>query len=339
MDAQGNIVIKWPLKRFGDGGVQWTAPDIPGYVFTHDPACADYDWLVVYDEFPFGSGGTIVKGREKLSCQREHTLLLTQEPACLKYYGKAYTHQFGHLLTTRPQEAEHHPHYHFGQGYYIPCIGKPLDACRLPPAAKTQLISAVCSAKAMKHTQHWQRCNLVRHLAKSISDFDWFGYGVKFIDRKCDGLDAYKYHVAMENVILPGHWTEKISDALLCECLPFYAGDPDVGKVLPSESFIPIPLDDPREAERIIRTAIADNEYEKRLPAIREAKRLILEKYNTFQQIVSVIREVQGEESVRPLQPTERQQYIESRHRLRGHPSEALAALRWHIAKGIRNLL
>ena len=109
--------------------------------------------------------------------------------------------------------------------------------------------------------------------------------------------------------------------------------------MLPSESFIPIPLDDPQEAERIIRAAIADNEHEKRLPAIREAKRLILEKYNTFQQIVSVIREVQGEESVRPLQPTERQQYIESQHRLRGHPSEALAALRWHIAKGIRNLL
>lgn len=339
MDAQGNIVIKWPLKRLGDGGVQWKAPDIPGYVFTHDPACEDYDWLVVYDEFPFGSGGTIIKGREQLRCPREHTLLLTQEPVCLKYYGKAYTHQFGHLLTTRPREAERHPHYHFGQGYYIPCIGKPLSDCEHPAMAKTKLISAVCSAKAMKHTQHWQRCNLVRHLAKRIPEFDWFGYGVKFIDRKCDGLDAYKYHVAMENVILPGHWTEKISDALLCECLPFYAGDPDVGKVLPPESFIPIPLDDPQEAEQIIRAAIADNEYERRLPAIREAKRLILEKYNTFQQIVSVIREVQGEEPVRPLQPSERQQHIESRHRLRVRPSEALAALRWHIAKGVRNLL
>lgn len=339
MNARNEIVIKWPLKRLGNGGVQWQAPEIPGYVFTHDPACADYDWLVVYDEFPFGSGGTIRNGVERLRCPRSHTLLLTQEPVCLKYYGKAYTHQFGQLLTTRPWEAEKHTHYHFGRGYYIPCVGKSLDDCRRSPGEKTRLISAVCSAKAMKHTQHWQRCSLVRYLAGAIQDFDWFGYGVKFIDRKCDGLDAYKYHVAMENIILPGHWTEKISDALLCECLPFYAGDPDVGKVLPPASFIPIPLDNPREAERIIRAAIADNEYEKRLPAIREAKRLILEKYNTFQQIVSVIREVQGEETDGPSQPMAEKASIESRHRLRWHLGEAFAALRWHIAKDVRNLL
>ena len=31
------------------------SPDIeycPGYIFAYDPSCADYDWLVVYDEMP-----------------------------------------------------------------------------------------------------------------------------------------------------------------------------------------------------------------------------------------------------------------------------------------------
>ena len=334
LDPKKEIVIKWPLKDGGDGGDMWRAPAIPGYRFTHDCSCENYDWLVVYDEFPFGSHGTIENGRELLRCPREHTILLTQEPECLKRYGKLYTHQFGHLITTRPWEAERHPHYHKGVGYYIPCVGRPYDELKLPAPDKTKLISAVCSAKAMKHTQHWQRCNLVRHLAKSISGFDWYGYGVKFIDRKCDGLDAYKYHVAMENVILPGHWTEKISDALLCECLPFYAGDPELGKVLPQESFIPIPLDNPKEAERNICLAIASNEYEKRREAILEAKRLILKEYNLYSQIIAVIEsagDVVCEED-------RAKQSIESRHRLRREPKEALLSGWWNLKRELRNL-
>lgn len=330
MDENGNIVIKWPLKRLGDGGYQWEAPHIPGYVFTHDPACESYDWLVVYDEFPFGSGGTIVKGREKLACPREHTILLTQEPAALKHYGRRYTHQFGHLITSRPWEVEKHPYYHLGQGYYITCRGESWAETitkTLPP--KTQLISAVCSAKAMKHTQHWQRYTLVKHLAEKIDGFVWCGYGVKFIDRKRDAIDEFKYHVAMENIIAPGHWTEKISDALMSECLPFYAGDPEITKVLPKDCFIPIPLDNPEEAERIIKEAIANNEYEKRLPAIREAKKLIIEKYNTFSQIVKVIEEAKNA----PIAAVKGPQYIESRHRLRWYSDEMFAALKHHLKR------
>ena len=35
----------------------------PGYVFTEDPSCADYDWLVVYDELPGEDLGTTVRSR------------------------------------------------------------------------------------------------------------------------------------------------------------------------------------------------------------------------------------------------------------------------------------
>lgn len=331
MTAQGDIVIKWPLKKFGGDNRMWEAPAIPGYVFTHDPSCCNYDWLFVYDEFPFGSGGTIIKGCERLRCPRECTLLATQEPECIKYYGKAYTHQFGHLLTTRPYSAERHPHYHFGQGYYIPNVGRPFETYGKALPKKTRLVSAVCSSKAMRHTQHWQRCRLVRHLAATIPGFDWFGYGVKYLEKKCDAMDEYKYHVAVENAILPGHWTEKIWDALVCECLPFYAGDPEITKVLPKDCFIPIPIDDPEEAERIIKAAIADDEYEKRLPAILAAKKVLLEKYNTFAQVISIIEGAKGQ----PIdeEALKHPQYIVSRHRLRRNPLVALDDLRWHIGK------
>ena len=49
------------------------------YEFVYDPACRDYDWLVVFDELPVAC--------EELACPREHTILCTWvgsgwHPAC-----------------------------------------------------------------------------------------------------------------------------------------------------------------------------------------------------------------------------------------------------------------
>ena len=62
-----------------------------GHEFVYDPACTDYDWLVVYDELP--------ASRERLRCPRERTILCTWEPVSIKSYSRAYTRQFGHLRT------------------------------------------------------------------------------------------------------------------------------------------------------------------------------------------------------------------------------------------------
>src|SRR5690606_12128399 len=64
--------------------------------------------------------------------------------------------------------------------------------------------------------------------------------------------------------------------------LPFYCGCPNATDYFPAESFIPIDLKDAEGAARIIRDAILNNEYEKRLPAIIEARRRVLVEYNFF---------------------------------------------------------
>lgn len=253
-----------------------------GYVFTNDAACRDYDWLVVYDE--------LKNPYEDLACPHERTILATCEPTSIKSYSRAFTRQFGHLLTNRPPSAEAHPHYHLGRGYYQGFTGRsyPEDASAvLPP--KTKTISAVCSSKCMRHTRHYDRVRLIRALSQALPELEWFGHGVRDFARKCEVMDGYKYHVAVENHIAPHHWTEKLSDAFLCECLPFYAGAPDLAEDFPAESFITIPIDDPAEAVRIVTEAIRAGEYEKRRDAILEAKRLILKKYNFWEQVVGVI--------------------------------------------------
>ena len=260
----------------------------PGYVFTEDPACIDYDWLVVYDELPGEDMGTCRNGAEPLRCPRERTILATWEPVSVKLYSRAYTRQFGHLLTNRPFEAERHPHPFLGRGYYRWFCGHSIDELARSPV-KTRSVSAVCSSKQMRRTKHHARFRLVSMLAAEIPELDWFGKGVRPLLNKYEALDPYRYHVAVENHIGAHHWTEKLADAFLCECLPFYAGDPAIGEVFPDESLIRLPIDDPREAVRIVRSAVAADEYSRRRDAVLEAKRLVLTRYNFWDQVIELI--------------------------------------------------
>lgn len=280
METVKQVVVKVLQKtgRFSDPRPYAYSP---GYVFTHDPDCCEYDWLVVYDEF---------ERPETLRCPRERTILATWEPVSIKGYSRAYTRQFAHLLTNRPPEAERHPGYHLGRGYFYWFNDRDFrENATVAIPEKTKLISAACSSKRMRRTRHFARYALVEALANAIPGFDWFGHGVRGFERKYEVLDPYRYHVAVENHIGAHHWTEKLADALLCECLPFYAGDPAIAEALPADCLIPIPIDDPAAAVRIVKEAIAGNEYEKRRGAILEAKRLILAKYNFWAQVIEVI--------------------------------------------------
>lgn len=262
----------------------------PGYVFVYDPSCDDYDWLVVYDEMPTESVGTIRRGREDLKCPRERTILATVEPVSIKSYSRSYTRQFGHLLTNRPYAAEKHPCYHLGRGYYWWFIGREYreyGELALPP--KSRQVSVISSSKRMRHTKHAARYDLAASLAEAIPGMEWFGHGVRPFGKKHEVLEPYRYHVTIENHIGAHHWSEKLADAFLAECLPFYAGDPLAGEIFPEESFIPIPIDDPAASERIIREAIAAGEYEKRREAVLKAKELILTRYNFWAQVIDVI--------------------------------------------------
>jgi hypothetical protein len=284
----------------------------PGYEFVYDPSCTDYDWLIVYDEMPPGNVGTFKNGCEELKCPKECTILATTEPTSIKNYSRAYTRQFGHLLTNRPFEAEKHPNYHLGRGYYFWFIGRDYreyDNLVLPP--KSRLISVISSSKKMAHTKHAARYELANQLSQMIDGMDWYGKGVRPFEKKYEVLEPYKYHVTIENHIGEHHWSEKLADAFLAECLPFYAGDPIVDEIFPKESFIPIPIDDPKAAAEIIKSAIANNEYEKRRDAVLEAKRLILEKYNFFAQVIGVIEKNKNQkitpvEAKRPIRIYER---------------------------------
>jgi hypothetical protein len=121
---------------------------------------------------------------------------------------------------------------------------------------------------------------------------DVFGHGVRPIKDKSEAVDAYRYHLAIENHVCRHHWTEKLADAFLGHCLPFYHGCSNAFDYFPEESLIPVDIGKSDEAIEIIQRAIRDSEYEKRVKAISEARRLVLEKYGIFSVVSKLVAEL-----------------------------------------------
>lgn len=98
---------------------------------------------------------------------------------------------------------------------------------------------------------------------------------------KEDGLLDYRYNLACENGRTDFYFSEKIVDALLCWCMPIYWGCKNIDKFLPEGSYINIDLDDKNVVEKIIE--ISESNYrEDNIEKIREARDLILNKYNIW---------------------------------------------------------
>jgi len=257
--------------------------------FLFDRDVKDYDWVVVYDDVPPRPGESRDLACEEMGCPAAHSLLVTTEPSSIKTYGNAFVRQFGVVLTSQEPWALPHPHRVYAQPalHWFYGVGRsrfrPFDQIVAgPPGEKHRDVSMVFSPKAMRHTLHGSRHDFMMALMQRLPGLEVFGRGARPLDDKADALDAYRYHVAVENHLGPHHWTEKLADPFLGLCLPFYAGCPNVAEYFPPESYIPIDLDEPEAAAELIQGAIAGDEYRRRLPAIRKARELVLFEYNLF---------------------------------------------------------
>lgn len=271
--------------------------------FIFDIDARDYDWLVVYSDLP-----RFPPNYELLACARGNTLLVTTEPSSIKSYGRDYAAQFGLVLTSQAEWALPHPGRIFSQPalhwYYGFGKARLIDYDQMvasPPLNKSHDFSTVCSSKQQRHTLHKRRYQFTQEIKKRVPSMEIYGHGVRAMDDKAETLDPYRYHLAIENYIGPHHWTEKLADAFLGVTLPFYCGCTNAADYFPPESFIPLDIDDVEGSAAIIQRSIRDGEYEKRLPAILEARRLVLECYNIF---AVLAREIEARELLpRPAEP------------------------------------
>lgn len=146
------------------------------------------------------------------------------------------------------------------------------------------------------------RMIFLKHLRTVDFKINLFGRGFTPINDKFDGLFPFKYALAVENYSQDHYWTEKIADCFLSWCLPFYWGAENLDEYFPKESFIRIDIHDPEKALLTIQEAIRNNEWEKRLNFIEDARNLILNKYQFFPYLSAMIKdahELRTEKSVR----------------------------------------
>ena len=266
--------------------------------FTFDPDATTYDWLAVYDDMAPSGSERFSSRIESLACGAKHTLFVTMEPSSIKTYGYDFLNQFGVVLTSQEPWAITNEQTVYSQPALRWFYGESKNHLRTwdemtqsPPEHKTGNLSAVCSSKKQKYTVHADRYAFTMRLRELMPEMALFGRGVCPVDDKADALDPFRYHIVIENHQAAHHWTEKLADAFLGLTLPFYFGCPNAGDYFDVASFIPIDVRDPDAAARIIQEAIATNQFERRLPAIREARRRILNEYNLF---AVIAREVEA---------------------------------------------
>lgn len=325
--SEENIRVKL-VTRSGQGASFAWARQCPGghpqwrrCEFIADPFCRNYDWFVVIDDIP----RILPRQIEYLACPRSNTILITSEPSSVSCYGNAFAAQFGTVLTNQEEWALPHLNAIRSQTGNIWFYGKNFDTIvQSPPPAKTELISTVCSSKRQAHTMHARRYDFTQQLKTDLPELEIFGHGVRFIENKFEALDPYKFHLVIENHRAPHLWSEKLADAFLACTVPIYCGCPNVLDYFPEESLIRIDIDDFDTSLRTIRSALAkEGEYERRLPAILEARRRVLYEYNLPAMLNRIITSA-------PTATEPASGVIHCRRTMRTHhPSDLLRFLAW----------
>jgi len=153
---------------------------------------------------------------------------------------------------------------------------------------KRKAVSWITS-NLMSFPGHKLRMEFLAQLQSSGVSVDVYGKGIKFIENKWDALAHYKYSLAIENSSGPDYWTEKIADCFLSWTVPIYYGSTNLEDYFPEGSFIRIDINQPERALKTINAIIGDDDWRARVSALKEARNLVLERYQFFPQMRQLI--------------------------------------------------
>ena len=99
----------------------------------------------------------------------------------------------------------------------------------------------------------------------------------------------YKYCLAFDNGQYENYFGTQFTDAILSWCVPVYWGAPNISEFFPEDSYITFDVRNMDEIDRISSIINDPQDYTRRLPALKEARNLILNKYNIWDTIDEVI--------------------------------------------------
>lgn len=272
----------------------WTSPDLmrqtpaasgcwEGIQFTYDPV-DECDAVIVLNH---------VVEPASVRCPPDNIWALMQEPYVAGVFDwmleghKQYTHVF-----------THHPCHGTKSEKYIRCqpalpwhVNKSYDELKVQSVPDKQKELSWITSNLTVFPGHRTRMDFLAHLQSCAFPIDLYGRGISYIDDKWDGLAPYRYSFAIENNSGPDYWTEKVADCFLSWTVPIYYGCTNLEDYFPAGSFIRIDINRPKEALEIVEAAVSSDDWVARLPALTEARKLVLEKYQFFPQMRSLLEQ------------------------------------------------
>lgn len=299
--------------------------------FTFSATEQHYNWFVAIDNIP----NTLKNNYERLNCPKENTILITTEPSSISKYGKGFASQFHYLITNHNEATLPHKNAIRSQTGIYWLYGKDFnDIIKDDFLPKTKILSTICSNKREGHTMHKKRYDFTQLIEKEIPELERFGRGFHFIEKKYQALDDYKFHIVIENHIENHMWSEKLADAFLGFAVPIYCGCPNIYDYFPKDSLIQIDITKPKEAIEIIQKIILiPGEYERRLEAVKEARRRVIYEYNLLAMVTKIVNQSPSYD-FKPNQKIYSRRYMRARNM-----DDLLKFFRFRISNFMKNLL
>ena len=164
------------------------------------------------------------------------------------------------------------------------------------PEKKTDKIISILSRKNFDDG-HIKRIEFIRRLEeRGFNGVDVYGaenyHKYKNYVGKTENkveIAQYKYCFSCENNWEKNYATEKIWEPILCDCLCFYWGCPNLEEYIDSEAFVRLDLDDFEGAFAVVKRAIEEDWWSVRIDIIRREKRKIMEEMGFFPNLKKVL--------------------------------------------------
>jgi hypothetical protein len=166
------------------------------------------------------------------------------------------------------------------------------------------IISTICSSKYfdpghikridfLKYMQDQNDPSVSLHYYNEDNKFNfknYMGTARPDIDKE-NGIMKYKYYFMCENNEETNFITEKLWEPLLCDCLCFYWGCPNVADYINPLAYVQLDMNDFNKSFNIIKNAIESNLWETRLPIIRQERLRVLDYYGFCPTVERIIKD------------------------------------------------
>ncbi len=268
---------KWPWARQTPGGRGEWGP----FRFAIDSPAQAADAWIVFESL--AEEATVV-------CPPERVVFISGEPSSIASYRPEFIDQFATVVSS--VQSLQHPGLVRRQQAHPWFVEKSFDELlESRPMRKSGLICAIASNKSFT-AGHAQRLQFLDGLKSAFGDsLDVFGRGIRDFDSKWDLLARYRYAVVLENIQEPDFLTEKLPDAWLAFCYPFYWGCSNVHRYFPAGAHDLLDLEDPDRAVALIRSVLANpGHYEAVLPAIEARRREYLHTHQFFPNAAAILQ-------------------------------------------------